>query len=231
MSLARSAAEEAVDLVANTCCFVAGTLVSTKSGLERIERLRVGDLVLSRDPVAGLTAFKPIMELIRRHRRQVYEVTLLTQRQDRSFHREIFKTTDDHPWRSSDGRWIQTIALVTGTQLLRAKGLPSKVVSVHRTERFSLTYNIEVADFHTYFVGRDQVWVHNAGCKDPLQNHHITPKYLGGPKNGPTVPLRRSYHQMITNAFRQLWKYGQAPPSKEKLKSIMKEVYRKFPLP
>ena len=63
------------------------------------------------------------------------------------------------------------------------------------------------------------------------QLHHITPKYLGGAKNGPLVPLDGAYHQMITNEFRALWGYGKGVPSATELQSIMKQVYSKYPLP
>ena len=33
------------------------------------------------------------------------------------------------------------------------------------------------------------------------QLHHITPKYLGGPANGPLIKLDAAYHQQITNEF------------------------------
>jgi YD repeat-containing protein len=62
-------------------------------------------------------------------------------------------------------------------------------------------------------------------------NHHIEPKYLGGPKNGTTVPLDPEYHQNITNAFRNARPYGRGPVSAEERLRIMKEVYKQFPIP
>lgn len=47
-------------------------------------------------------------------------------------------------------------------QLLRANGDTAVVVDIANTHRTALTYNIEVADFHTYFVGEEHVWVHNS---------------------------------------------------------------------
>lgn len=64
-----------------------------------------------------------------------------------------------------------------------------------------------------------------------IEVHHITPKYLGGAKNGPLVPLDASYHQVITNEFRALWPYGKGVPSATELQNIMKQVYSKYPLP
>ena len=64
-----------------------------------------------------------------------------------------------------------------------------------------------------------------------IELHHITPKYLGGAKNGPLVPLDGAYHQVITNEFRALWPYGKGVPSATELQNIMKQVYSKYPLP
>lgn len=63
------------------------------------------------------------------------------------------------------------------------------------------------------------------------QMHHITPKYLGGPANGPLINLDAAYHQQITNAFRAEWAYGIGKPSAAQLDAIMRKVYSQFPLP
>jgi len=70
-------------------------------------------------------------------------------------------------------------------------------------------------------------------AKKPNEYHHIWPQYLGGPKNGPTVPLNPAYHQVITNKFRELWKYKNpaGKPNLKLLRQIMDEVYKEFPLP
>jgi RHS repeat-associated protein len=63
------------------------------------------------------------------------------------------------------------------------------------------------------------------------QLHHITPKYLGGPANGPLIKLDAAYHQQITNAFRAEWGYGLGKPTAAQLETIMNKVYSQFPLP
>jgi len=63
------------------------------------------------------------------------------------------------------------------------------------------------------------------------QQHHITPKYVGGAANGPKVPLDGAYHQTITNAFRREHGYGLPKPSLERLREIMETVYDQCPLP
>lgn len=66
----------------------------------------------------------------------------------------------------------------------------------------------------------------------PKQQHHVHPRYLGGPKDGPTVDLDPAYHQLITNAFREEAEYGRAiPPSPGEQQEIMRKVYSRYPLP
>jgi RHS repeat-associated protein len=65
----------------------------------------------------------------------------------------------------------------------------------------------------------------------PDENHHIVPKYLGGTNNGPTVTIPAPYHQLITNAFRNEWAYGQMPPNPGRLGLIINKVYDIYPLP
>jgi hypothetical protein len=43
--------------------------------------------------------------------------------------------------------------------------------------------------------------------------------------------LPAAYHQLMTNAFRQAWKYGKRVPTAEELTEILKQIYSKYPLP
>ena len=61
------------------------------------------------------------------------------------------------------------------------------------------------------------------------QMHHVIPKYLGGAANGLRVKLPAAYHQLITNAFRELAPYGKK--FEGSVTEIVKEVYERFPLP
>ncbi|MCA3718063.1 MAG: AHH domain-containing protein, partial [Brevundimonas sp.] len=139
-------------------CFEAGTEVWTENGVRNIEDLEVGDRVLARNDATGETTYRPIVELIRNQDRPIWEVTV--ELDDGST--EVIATTDEHPWRTTDGRWVETDDLSLGFELVTAEGLPVEVVSVMATDRLSDTYNFEVEGFHTYFVGEAGVWVHNA---------------------------------------------------------------------
>jgi hypothetical protein len=60
--------------------------------------------------------------------------------------------------------------------------------------------------------------------------HHIFPKYLGGDPNGETALIPAAYHQLITNAFRDLWSYGIGPPDAAAAQGSVDAVYKLLPL-
>ncbi len=150
-------------LIARVCnCFVEGTYVHTAEGLQAIETVEVGDLILSRDEIAGETALKPVVALINGSERQIWEVTVETIDAEGTARRETVGTTDEHPWRLVGGDWRETAELEPGDQLVTADGRQAAVVSAIPTGRIERTYNLEVEGFHTYFVGEAAMWVHNA---------------------------------------------------------------------
>lgn len=145
------------------CCFVAGTLVETDDGLRPIEEIELGDLVLSRNPETGETTFKAVTDVIPEHNRVIWEVSLTGENGTS----ELFETTDEHPWwvvnEIGKGNWKRTDELTDGMVVTTADNQIMTIVSVINTERVDGTYNLTVADFETYFVGRNKVLVHN--CK------------------------------------------------------------------
>ena len=87
---------------------------------------------------------------------------------------------------------------------------------------------VERVAFRSLVAAEEPAYPNKAGR---IEYHHVVPKYLGGDPDGELIPLDGSYHQEITNAFRQEYPYGQPPPSPEDLQGIMKRVYGKYPLP
>jgi len=143
-------------------CFTADTLVETTAGRVAISKIAVGDLVLSRDEANGETAYKPVVALIDGAERTIWQVLVETVDVEGTARRETIGSTDEHPWRLVGGDWRETAELAPGDQLVTADGRAAVVVSVSATDRVERTYNLEVADFHTFFVGAGGLWVHNA---------------------------------------------------------------------
>jgi RHS repeat-associated protein len=215
----RAARIERVAKALDCGCFVAGTLVETAAGLIPIEEIEVGDEVWSRDEQTGELALKPVTALLRPPHRPVWKVTYEIDEGTSVTYAE-FETTDDHPWGRIDGTWLRTDELKPGTQILRAHGVPARVVSVGQTERTEPTYNLEVADFHTYFVGEAWVWVHNAKpCT--LEVPHSA--------RGPEIPWPDAtgrYHGDIPSSVPKEWKAGEVDDAIEGIQRSIEQRTR-----
>lgn len=145
---------------AKTCCFVAGTLVETEYGLRPIEDIQIGDLVWARDEDTGEEALKPVLGLIRLHDRVIWDLETISETGEV----HTFGTTDDHPWWVDGHGWKRTDELSPKDILVTQTGGKVRILSVTNTKVVEPTFNFEVADFNTYFVGESKVWVHNANC-------------------------------------------------------------------
>jgi hypothetical protein len=139
-----------------TCqCFVAGTLVSTEAGDRPIESLRVGDNVWAFDVETGELALKPILRRFVTRDQPVLQVEMFSD----SRGNEQLTVTAGHPFWVEDEGWVGALDL--NDDALR--GQDSAVFGWAGAEAGTSTvYNIEVADFHSYFVGQSRALVHNA---------------------------------------------------------------------
>ena len=141
-------------------CFVAGTDVMTADGLKDIETIVAGDMVLSRDPGTGQQCYKPVLQTFITHPSALYHV-------DYSSGGELV-CTGVHPFYVVNRReFVPAEELVVGDELSLADGTWTFVTGLTIDQapagRTYTTYNVEVQDYHTYFVGAEGVWVHNLG--------------------------------------------------------------------
>jgi hypothetical protein len=147
-------------------CFEAGTLVATPRGLRPIEDIKVGDSVFSENTVSGKIAAKKVIRLIRPKPKPIYELVL----RDHSNAAETFHVTGDHRWLSDATGWVSTDELKIGQRIVTGSKADVIVASVSLTNIVESTYNLEVADWHTFLVGKDRAVVHNGDCSPDLQN-------------------------------------------------------------
>lgn len=142
----------------NPCgCFDDDTPITTPAGLQRIVDLKVGDLVLAKDEKTGALAFKPITQHFVIPNREIYKLTLRSSEGVQS----VLEVSDDHPFWVIGQGWVKSIDLVMGSQLLSDRQQVVTVTGLSKTLRVETTYNLEVADYHTFFAGKQPVWVHN----------------------------------------------------------------------
>jgi len=136
---------------ARTCeCLAAGTPVWTETGPKAIERIRIGDRVLSQNVETGELAYKPVLRTTIRAAGPLVELDL---------HGEYIRTSGGHPfWVAGDG-WTFARDLKSGA-VLSALGEPV-LLSSAKFEGQGETYNLVVADFNTYFVGKSRILSHD----------------------------------------------------------------------
>lgn len=131
-------------------------------------------MVISRDEARQMTAVKPVTELFLNPNKEIYSVTLdATDGQS-----ETIGATAEHPFYVDDKGWVEASDLVEGDQVVRYDNGDGQagfllVKSVVLEDARQDTYNFEVADTHTYFVGKLNAWVHNT-CEaaDSIANGH-----------------------------------------------------------
>jgi RHS repeat-associated protein len=140
-------------------CFVRGTPVLTASGLVAIDALKPGTLVLTGDPASGVTAYRPILRTFVHESSELMHIDVAG---------DPITCTPSHPFWVEGHGWTLAGALAAGDVLELASGQRAAIVSVTREELSSPVdvYNIEVADYHTYFVASVGVWVHNNCAMD-----------------------------------------------------------------
>jgi intein/homing endonuclease len=139
-------------------CFAAGTPLRTPWGSVKIEDVRVGDLVLSRDEnnPDGVVVAQEVEEVFVRQ-------GLITH-----LHLPngvVIRTTAEHPFYVAGRGWVPCNQLKVGDLLLCEDGTWVPVEDLFDTGEWETVYNVRVKEFHTYFVGNEEwgfsVWAHN----------------------------------------------------------------------
>jgi len=154
---------------AGTSCFAAGTPLLTPSGDKPIEQFRAGDQILTApedDPNAPLEV-KPVEEVFVGHA-VIWHLHIGA---------EVIRTTGEHPFYVRNRGWTSAKNLQPGDQLRSHDGKWTPVGEVFDTGVEEHVYNMRIADYHTYFVGKRQwgfsAWAHNA-----CVGHHGTPREI-----------------------------------------------------
>jgi hypothetical protein len=140
-------------------CFQAGTPVWTQAGPVRIEELRPGDFVLSQNPHTGELSYRPIIQTTTTPETELLKMSVGKE--------EIVSTGGHRFWRSGTG-WRMAKQLYAGDAVFSTRGSVD-IQKIEKTQP-SMAYNLEVAEFHTYFVGTNRLLVHDYTCPEPTIN-------------------------------------------------------------
>jgi hypothetical protein len=141
-------------------CFAAGTPVVTERGRCAIEEVRLGDRVLAQDVDSGELAFKPVFKATVRPEARLLRIS--------TAHGDLVCTAGHPFWVNGQG-WRKARELGPGQRFHSATG-SSEVFSIEDAGRSEKTYNLVVADFHTYFVGDGRILSHDNTPRNPTNS-------------------------------------------------------------
>jgi Pretoxin HINT domain len=167
-------------------CFGAGTLVHTRDGQVPIEFIQPGDLILGQSEAGGALAHKRVVNTGVYEGRKVMHVRYVLANE--SLPRSLI-VTGNHSFWIQDLGWLQARELKAGQRLQLVDDVEAYIAQTPCTLDTAAThaaeliegsgkagrsstaagerllrirvFNIELEDFHTYFVGEAGVWVHN----------------------------------------------------------------------
>ena len=135
-------------------CFVEGTLVLTDNGQKPIEDIRPGDHVYASDPETGESGYKEVVQTFENETEELVHIFADS---------DEIVSTPRHPFYVPQNGWTSAVDLRAGDILVLSNG---EYVTVEQVQHEILeapvkVYNFEVQDFHTYYVGKNAVLVHN----------------------------------------------------------------------
>ncbi|MER7952437.1 polymorphic toxin-type HINT domain-containing protein [Streptomyces sp. NPDC096079] len=181
-----------------TDSFTGETLVSVEGGkLRPIAQVKVGDKVLATDPQTGKTVYRTVTAVIVTP--DDSDFTDLTIESPRGT--GTLTTTWHHPfWNVTTGRWTDASELKTGDSLRRPDGTTARVLRVRNHHQEVVTYNLTVADVHTYYVvaGSTPVLVHNSNCGPEMTGVNVGKKWGRHSKDydlNPKDPAAREWYK------------------------------------
>lgn len=132
-------------------CFTAGTQVYTENGYKSIEDIEIGDLVWAFDDNTENLELKKVTNTFIRGFNQVYKI---------HFDDEIIEATHEHPF-FIGGKWLKVDQLKEGDLLKLYDGKTTAINKIEVVEGDYTVYNFTVEDFHTYYVSKSNILVHN----------------------------------------------------------------------
>lgn len=146
--------------IAGKSCFAAGTPLLTPDGDKPIEQFKVGDLILAA-PDEEPNAPPEAREVVELYDNVASLIEL-------KIGGRLIQTTSGHPFFVKHLGWIEAGKLQPGDQFRSHDGRWMALESVRDLQETTHVYNLQVADYHTYFVGGRKwgfsVWAHNTSC-------------------------------------------------------------------
>ena len=145
-------------------CFLAGTKVTTPKGYVDINKLKIGDMVLSYNEETGENEFHEVAYVFEHKpgelNEELYTLTFDDKNtlQITSSHRLYIQNNDGY-------EWLATKYVKKGDYVRYADGTYHKITKIKHKKLTKAVYNISVDNTHTFYIDKEQILVHNVGIK------------------------------------------------------------------
>lgn len=135
-------------------CFPRNTKILTDKGLLPIELITVGTLVASYNIYTKEIEYKPVKDVYKNYATCFTNVLLSDG--------ETITSTSNHPYYIPElNTYISANELEKGMKVLNNEGKLLEIIDINSFYQEQEVYNLNVEDNHNYFVGEDEILVHN----------------------------------------------------------------------
>ncbi|PXW14305.1 intein/intein [Chryseobacterium sp. CBTAP 102] len=133
-------------------CFISGTQVLTEDGYKNIEDIREGDLVWAYDEKTSDLKAKRVIKTYALNFSQIFKIYIGD---------EVIEATHEHPF-FIGGKWLNADQLKEGDYVTLYDNTTKRIDRINFISKGNFNvYNFEVEDYHSYFVGKNKILVHN----------------------------------------------------------------------
>lgn len=133
----------------------------TSNGYVSIDKLKVGDKALTYNETTGKNEFNKILAVYKfdNSNEDLYTLTFddNTSLKVTSLHRFYIK-------RRNTNMWLQAERIVKGDSVRYSDGTYHKVKKISHKDLRGTVYNLNVDNTHNFYVGKQQILVHNVLC-------------------------------------------------------------------
>ncbi len=137
-------------------CFGAGTLVRTMSGPLPIERLKVGDLVLTQSTSTGALGYQPILVTHHNPPSATFRIKLGD---------DVIVASHFHRFWVARRGWVMARDVKAGDPVRTLGGI--RAVDSVESGKVELVYNLDIAEDADFFAGTAAALVHDNSLPDP----------------------------------------------------------------
>ncbi len=144
--------------------------------VEEIQYIEAGDRVLSRCEETGEMAYKRVLKKFSHGLRQQYKLSCYEKiegRQELRYAGPLY-ATEEHPFWVQGKGWVAVRDLKAGDVFLTFDGAYTELRHISKAGVHEV-WNLEVEDFHTYFVTHTGIWVHNEKAPVEISSQPMAP--------------------------------------------------------